>query len=408
MAPVSGRSPNAHQGVLIAMTISKLMPAAARALALILIVGAPSAFGFQQEAAKEPPETEAAQDAPGDDSELSELVKSFVEESARKRAELKELSRSRDEAVFSALEGLLQLAAPLAPKDPPEDGSDHLADAKAQLENIKRAEGEMAKRGRKYNEKLESIVKDAQELAEQIEKLSGKSKRGAEAKDEKRPRWLPTDRPAVVPSEDGRVVTIFPFPWWSEGVGGEMGDEIKKDQMKASAPKSVRLAEADSPRLEVQPRFYRLPSNRLVIALALSGEKIQRLAVFDPEIMDWRHGGFGGGIRGQWVVQDLLEPAAEATPVVGARILVYVLGHRIYTYRFSSGKWDVLELPEGARPEPPAEGFGGLALEHDGIIYSYNPPTGEWAKIDTRVVPDASFDNEEPEENQPADANDFR
>jgi len=146
-----------------------------------------------------------------------------------------------------------------------------------------------------------------------------------------------------------------------------MADEMKKMQAAASAPISVRLAEAGSPRLEVLPRFTKTRKSQFLIALALRGEKIQRLAVFDPWITNTR--GVNLVFTGsRWVVQDLTEPVMEAAPVVGQDVLAYVLGNRIYTYKFSAGKWNVLDLPEGARPEAPEEGFNGLRLEYDSII----------------------------------------
>lgn len=327
------------QGVLKTMMISKLSLTTACALGLVLTAGGLSGYAFQQDAGAD------------------------------------------------------------AAKESPKDDSNPLSAVKSQLDAIQRSMSELEGQRREHDEKLSSIVKRLDALRKQLEQTSGQSKpvpdQPAAADGKGRPRYLPTDRPAVIPSEDGRVVTLFPLPWRSPVPEGERGEEIRKAQIKAQAPKSVRLAEAGNPRLEVLPLFYRRSGNNFVIALGLRGEKVQRLAVFDSGI-EIRGDGLGFGrnmissTQAAWIVQDLSQPVKEATPVVGRELdmLAYVLDNRIYTYRFSSGKWDVLELPEGARPEALEQGFNGLVLEYEGIIYSYNMPTGEWIKIDTRSTPD--------------------
>jgi len=337
------------KGVLNTMMISKLTLTAACALALVLTAGGLSGYAFQQDAGTEQAEAE-----------------------------------------------------PEAANDAPKDGSNPLSDVKSQLEEIQRSMNELEDQRQKYNESLSSVVKRLDDLREQLERAAEKTEPEAElapdlqavaADGKNRPRYLPTDRPVVVPSEDGHVVTIFPIPMRFAIPEGDQADEMKKMRAAASAPISVRIAEAGSPRLDVLPRFTKTRNGQFLIALALRGEKIQRLAVFDPWITNTR--GVNLVFTGnRWVVQDLTEPVMEAAPVVGQGVLAYVLDNRIYTYCFGAGKWNILELPEGARPEAPEEGFNGLRLEYDSIIYSYDRNSDDWAEIDTRAVPEA----EKPEE----------
>ena len=316
------------KGVLNAMMISKLTLTAACALALVLTAGGLSGYAFQQDAGTEQAEPDAAKDAPKDD-------------------------------------------------------SSPLSAAKSQLEEIKRSMNELEDQRRKYNESLSSVVKKLDGLREQLERAAEKTEPEAErppeqpavaADGEKRPRYLDPAQMVILPSEDGHVVTAFGISMYSGTIPAGRGQNIgglKKETRNVS----VRLAEADSPPLEVQPRGFTQFGIAGVTALELRGEEVRRVAVFS-------------GIRRDWNVQELREPVTEAKPVLAGGAVLYVLGRRIYAYGYMTDRWSVLELPEGARLEPPTENFRALRLEYEGIVYTYNQNTGEWTELDTNVAPE--------------------
>lgn len=309
------------KGVLNAMMISKWTLTSACALGLVLTAGGLSGYAFQQEPEAERAEPEAANDAPKDDSSPLSAVKS-------------------------------------------------------RLAKIQSAMTDLDERRRKDDETLSSIVKQLDELRNQLERASGEAKpevasssEQPAAADDDRPRYLDPDQPIAVPSKNGHVVTFF------GALGGRppgaFGGGV---QGAATRNVSVRLAEAGSPRLEVTPRILSSIYG-FVAALGLRGERGERLAVLSTN-------------SGGWSVQELSEPVTEAKPVEGASALVYVLGRRIYAYSYVAKRWSVLELPEGARPEAPPRNFNGLRLEYEGIVYSYNPNSGQWTEFDTGIVPD--------------------
>lgn len=306
------------QGVLKTMMISKLSLTTACALGLVLTVGGLTGYAFQQNAGAEP-----AREAPKEDSNPLSAVKS-------------------------------------------------------RLYDIQQSMSELEDQRRKYDEKLSSVVKELEELRQQLERSAGNVEpkvdrplaRPTPPADEKeRPRYLNPRQPVVVPSENGHLVTIFSRVFAGREPSGDF----------ATRDLTVRLAEKESPRLEVLPRTFDKIGG--LVALGLRGEEVRKIAVFATVTRDGDPG---------WSVQELREPVTEAEPVLAGGAVVYVLGHRIYTYSYIKNRWDILELPEGARPEPPigdANHIGGIRLEYQGIVYSYNENTGEWSEFNTRAIP---------------------
>ena len=148
--------------------------------------------------------------------------------------------------------------------------------------------------------------------------------------------------------------------------------DIDKKATSASKPDAAEHradADADAP-LEVTTIRG---SNFL--ALALTGPKITRIAVYDLD-------------SGTWHPQDLREPVARrAVPTVAQGVVVYNLGRYVYAYSAEAHRWDVAELPEGMRASP-GVGPNGATIEGNGHIYQFIPKTGKWEHIDLRAVLD--------------------
>jgi hypothetical protein len=151
------------------------------------------------------------------------------------------------------------------------------------------------------------------------------------------------------------------------------GDTVKAYSTETGKTKSLRLTEANDPKLEVTP----IVSPGLA-ALALKGPKITRIAAFSVH-------------DGTWYPQDLREPAQEAFPIVGPDMAAYSLGRWVYAFSPSAKRWGVLELPEGAVPNPTV-GPDAIICEHDAHLYVFSRKIGRWEDIDTRAAPAAQDD----------------
>jgi hypothetical protein len=141
--------------------------------------------------------------------------------------------------------------------------------------------------------------------------------------------------------------------------------ETKKSQ-------TLELSGSKDAPLEVTPIL-----GKDVLALALKGPKITRIAVADLA-------------SGTWHAQDLREPVeGSARPFVGSGLAIYCLGRYAYGYSAEAQRWDVAELPEGLRVGP-IVGPNDATIEGRGHIYRFIPKAGKWEHIDVRSIRDIS------------------
>ena len=155
-------------------------------------------------------------------------------------------------------------------------------------------------------------------------------------------------------------------------VASPAGDRVTLIDLETKRSQSLELGASKDASLEVMPV---LDLEKHVVALALKGPKITRIAVAD----------LAGGT---WHPQDLREPVeGRAMPVVAPGLVVYHLGRYAYAYSAEAQRWDVVELPERLRAEPDV-GPKGATIEGHGHIYSFIPKTGKWEHIDVRGILD--------------------
>jgi hypothetical protein len=146
------------------------------------------------------------------------------------------------------------------------------------------------------------------------------------------------------------------------------GDRVTLFNLETRKSQSVELSGSREAPLEVTPI---LGPN--LVALALKGPKITRIAVADLA-------------SGTWQAQDLREPArGSAEPIVATGLAVYGLGRYAYAYGNGAHRWDVAELPEGLRAGP-VVGSNGATIEGRGHIYTFLPGTGKWEHVDVRTL----------------------
>ncbi len=176
---------------------------------------------------------------------------------------------------------------------------------------------------------------------------------GAVVGDPKRPQYIMSNQLFVVTSPEGDKATAY--------------------STETGKAKTVRLFEAKGPRRRATPIV-----SGSVAAYYLKGPNITRLAAFS--VTD-----------GSWHTQDLREPADEATPIVGQSLVAYGIGRRLYAFSAIANRWDVLELAEGIKPQP-VVGIDWVTFEHDGHLYIFSGKTGKWTDIDTRGNPDTPED----------------
>ncbi|MGP0066320.1 MAG: hypothetical protein ACLQGP_22290 [Isosphaeraceae bacterium] len=146
------------------------------------------------------------------------------------------------------------------------------------------------------------------------------------------------------------------------------GDTVTFVDLETKKATSVRLSESKETPVKVTPIW-----GSGVAALMLRGPKITRIAA-------------SNGLTGRWHTQDLREPVkGEATPIVGAGVVVYGLGRYIYAFSAEAERWDVIELPKGVRAWP-IVGTNTVTAEIPGHIYTFGGKTGKWNDLDIRAL----------------------
>lgn len=165
------------------------------------------------------------------------------------------------------------------------------------------------------------------------------------------------------------------------GFGGVVGDgmpTIMSAKIIAVQPRESRKVFAYSTETG-EWKGYELPAGvsavpivSTVLALALEGDAIRQVAVFDP-------------ITGNWHPHDLDEPVqGQAQPVIAAGLVAYGLGRRVYAYSAEAHRWDTLTLPEGSEPAAPVVHAMMVLVEARGTLSTFSSRTGQWTTFDTK------------------------
>jgi hypothetical protein len=155
-------------------------------------------------------------------------------------------------------------------------------------------------------------------------------------------------------------------------VSSPAGDRVTLYELETRKSRSLSLSGSKEGRLEITPIVG--PN---VMALALRGPKITRIAVADTA-------------SGTWYPQDLREPVeGRVAPIVGAGLAVYGVGRYVYAYSAAAHRWDVAELPEGLRATP-VVGPNGATIEGRGHFYNFAAKTGKWDHVDVRSILDVA------------------
>jgi RNA polymerase sigma factor (sigma-70 family) len=107
-----------------------------------------------------------------------------------------------------------------------------------------------------------------------------------------------------------------------------------------------------------------------VVALALRGEAISRLAVYSTHT------------EGGWSTQDLPEPVAgPIDPHVAANMAMFRVGKRVYAFSTLTSGWAELELT-GSKGESMRTLPQGICVIEDGPkLFAFSAKTGQWAEI---------------------------
>ena len=117
-----------------------------------------------------------------------------------------------------------------------------------------------------------------------------------------------------------------------------------------------------------------------VVAVNLKGPKISRIAVH-----------CGSNRAEAWYPLDLREPVDNASPIVGNRSAVYVLGRDVYAFSASAKSWDILELPaedmlrQGTQIGGAGPG-GSYTVRHGSHVYVFDLRRGKWKDIDLNAI----------------------
>jgi hypothetical protein len=153
-------------------------------------------------------------------------------------------------------------------------------------------------------------------------------------------------------------------------VASPAGDRVTLYDLETRKSQTLEISGSKDAPLEVTPIL-----GKGVLALALTGPKITRIAIADLT-------------SGTWHSQDLREPVeGRAIPVIAPGVAVYRLGRYAYAYSVEAQRWDVAELPERLRAQP-IVGPNGATIEGLGHIYSFIPKAGKWEHIDVRGILD--------------------
>ena len=111
----------------------------------------------------------------------------------------------------------------------------------------------------------------------------------------------------------------------------------------------------------------------------MTGPNINRIAVF-VAVNDNTE---------RWYPQDLREPVASATPVMGNACVAYVLGRRVYAFSATTKTWDVLELDlaQGIGPhlEQPQD-LQSFKVRFRSHVYTFRFEDGKWKDLDLNAI----------------------
>ncbi len=353
-ALASARAAALAQGVLNAMTISKLQVLGATALAGVLALGTLPTFARQFRGPGAGPAPVQRPDGKGQLAQSVEKLEADLEASRRRNAQLQdELHAVKDELEAlksapkpTAAAGMMKAAPPGMPAGGAGGRMGPGGGMGAGFGGMGGVGGGMPGMAG-----MAGMGGGMGGMGGGLRGMGGGM--GGVAGDPKRPHYLMGNQLVLVTSPEGDKATAY--------------------STETGKAKTVRLFEARGARREATPIV-----SGSVAAYYLKGPNITRLAAFS--VTD-----------GSWHTQDLREPADEATPILGQSLVAYGIGRRLYAFSAIANRWDVLELAEGIKPQP-VVGFEWVTFEHDGHLYIFSGKTGKWTDIDTRGNPDTPED----------------
>jgi hypothetical protein len=348
---VSAAAAKLATGALHAMTISKVKILGATAIAFCVTLAGVETMGRQEgngdtahQAGKETKKSEHAATADrAENARLRELV-ARLEQSNRELQDevrvLRKMLRVEPSKVIpaQASDGSIPTQA--------SDGSipAHASDASSVAKHAVNAAGAALQ---KRLEPMKSMI------------AASPSPKPASANSERIP-----GAPGVTQFETaGMIVVVSP-----------RGDNVVSFNKLTGARRSMRLADADGPKLTVKPVAGAWDAQgRGVVALEIRGPSVKRLAVASELF-------YNRNSTGTWYSHDLSEPVESAIPRVGSHTAVYVLGRYVYALAADAGKWDVLELPQGVQPKPTLR-IDSWAVPFGPHLYIFN--NGKWVDVNT-------------------------
>ena len=141
------------------------------------------------------------------------------------------------------------------------------------------------------------------------------------------------------------------------------GDKLTVHDMSTKKSQTVRLAPSNTP-IEAQPIVG--PG---VVALAISGPKITRIAATDD-------------LKGTWIPFELREPVTtgSAMPIVGPGVAAYGLGRYVYAFSSKAHRWDVISVPEGIDATP-LVGPQSVTIEGKGHSFTFEASEAKWKHV---------------------------
>ena len=393
------------QGVLTAMTLSKLKLAGAAALALALAATGVRTYARQQGGDKPGPTASTANDSAAkaepkaaDRSKLTRQADDLLERFAR--VEVKDAALQKEKLDLQKRLSSLLAAVHAADKSP--------AAAKTDLPAPKEDVPPTPAKGSAFRERLaldlqaddlrrqlaaiEAQVDPLEEQRLDLQKqlssvlaaISAARNAPAASKPEApAPKAAVPPTPAKPAADDGLVVVRNTakgpgkpahFPWTDRFLVVIPKEESRAVLLdtRTNATKAVRLAPANDGSVKVSPIFG--PG---VLALGARGPKISRVAVAAVS----RDGG-----EAEWSVQELREPVdGVAIPFTGNGVAAYALGRYVYAYGWPARRWGTLELPEGAKAAPVVRDVV-VKLEWGGHVCTFDGRTGRWTDLDLNAI----------------------
>ena len=171
-------------------------------------------------------------------------------------------------------------------------------------------------------------------------------------------------------------------------VASPRGERVAMFNRVTGANNCFLFAVPDGARYQIEPACF----NNEMVALRVTGPKINRIAVY--VVLD------DGTER--WYPQDLREPVASATPVLGNGCVAYVQGRRVYAFSSTTKSWDVLELDLAPGVSPRLEQDNDLLtfkvrfLSH---VYTFSDRSEKWKDLDLNAILDGKqpFEKEDPQ-----------